>query len=1043
MILALQISADLNPTEALAATQERSSLPPLFYDAETSHFDRFGKQQIFEGNVVIMIGNNLVSADTLSLDREKEIFHAKGHVLVVSAHEVIGGDELEYSVRTEDFLIINAFIITEDPKRGDEISHKILGITPEEIRFEADKTQQIGRLKEKKETLKKRYKYLAPSQKPLMVEEYAVLLEKEDLISKQKNPALAQLSAHKREAIEKRREFWDQSRKNQLPVSKSFLAKTYTRLKGSWIKRTEGNRYRARDMSLTPCLCDDDETPAWQIRADTIDSYAEGYADLEEAVIEVKGVPILYLPFLRIPMKGERQSGFLFPSLSYNRLNGSIFTQPVFFNLGSNKDATMTVDMIERRGTRLGGEFRYQQKTYSGWELQGEVIRDQQWVALQAERAEIDRSYRDGLSRAIATTQNTPPPPERRSSYAVPILSEPDFWNKDFGYCLQHPESALCEDILSLHLKAPKNTFRYKAEWKGMNFITPRVSFVSEGKFLSDHRYLQDLYFDKFNESFNPTSPDLFAKAKGHLHLDGNDLYVGLGSNWGDNLRFNSRFSGHQLPFSLRVRTRSFPVFEGVKPVYATLLLNYKKISFIEDTAFRKEQLETSLKLRLDSGHWSQFKLNLLSPLITDQIFVLNAFTELEARAIDTGYVFADTAMPLLESRQEVRPGTMMQTMRLGLDLKLPIDGTIRLSPTEVQKSEGIKYLNHRMNWGLTYSVRPSVVKRGPYGELVSLYAYDAASGLFKANEGANSQRLTYFGSDSPQNYDSDFIPEQERMIPHHQVTLSTSHDWKTYKKTWSFKNTNNLIQDPVKTPITFADKALNELEYTRHLMDLLDANLTERSAQKKGFELTESDSYNFAHFDGNISYDFRKESERRKHREDPSLFNSTVLNPWSPARLNTSFNAYDWTLSNSTKYDVYLKTATELHFQLSPPTVLSTRFSLGFTIEKEVDVGSTGVSQNRTLTRSIGFTTSVIPYVSLLGEYDVRTKENQSPEKFYYASAGATYLSPTNCWGIQFWWKKDYPEPTWAGTYYLSLNIKFFNYERQYGNLMSKANKT
>jgi hypothetical protein len=136
------------------------------------------------------------------------------------------------------------------------------------------------------------------------------------------------------------------------------------------------------------------------------------------------------------------------------------------------------------------------------------------------------------------------------------------------------------------------------------------------------------------------------------------------------------------------------------------------------------------------------------------------------------------------------------------------------------------------------------------------------------------------------------------------------------------------------------------------------------------------------------------------------------------------------------------LKVVTELRFQLSPPTVFNTRFSLGYSIEKEIDSKTNGLSLNRTLTRSYGLKSSLIPYVSLFGEYNIRTKENQEPSRMYYASAGAAYSSPSNCWGLQFSWRKDYPEVDWTGTYYLSLLIKFFNYNREYSNLLSKVNK-
>ncbi len=1043
MTLAISIASLCSPDLISSSLSKHNNapLPPFFFDAETTHFNRQGTQQIFEGNVVLMVGANLIWADSIHVDREKEFLKAIGHVLVVNAQQVFGGDEVTFYFKSEDFFLKNAFVISDDKAKADEISKKILGISPQEVKMELEKNRQLQKLQEKKEALKKNFEGLAPSQKEFMIDEFALLLEKEKLISEQTNPVLAQISEHQREAIQKRREFWEQSQKSKLPMGRPLLTKSYIRLDGAWIERTEGNHYRANKVTVTPCRCDEDEKAAWQVRADTLDAYGEGYADFEDAVIEVKGIPVLYLPYLRLPMKGERQSGFLFPSLSYNRFNGSIFSQPVFFDLGANKDSTMTVDFMEKRGVRLGGEFRYQQKTYSGWELQGEAIRDRQWTLLQSQRAEISRSYWDGLQQAAAQENNTSAPSHSRyTKYTSGMLSTPDFWrSNNLSYCLQNPSSPLCREIIDAYVEAPANPYRYKSEWKGMTFFTPRVSVVSEGKILSDHRYLQDLYFERFNESFNPASPDLFSKTKGQLHLDGNDFYAGLGSSWGDNLTVDSRYSGHQIPASIRLRSRTFELFEEPRPVYGSLLLNYKRIQYFDDSIFLKKPPSNDLTLRLDSGDWSQVKFNIFSPLLSNQAVNLNYFTELESRFVNTEYRFTQGIVSA-DSLNE-NPHTTLRTLRYGLDLQLPIDGTMQLSPSHTAKSEGLLFLNHRMNWGLTYSIRPSVVRQGPYGDLSNLYAYNAVSSSLSSVQSPSTQRLTYFLSESPDNFDSDALPEQERMIPHHQVLFSTSHDWVTYKKNWynTLAPSNGMGSQDLSR-LSFRERARNELEYSSYLMGILDSQLTEQELEQKGFQFSEGERTTVAHVDGNISYDFKKAANFRKNQGQITSANSS-LQPWSPARANANVKLANWTLSNFTKYDIYLKLVTGLSFQLSTPTFYSTKLNFGYSIDKELrDQNTGGISVNRTLTQSQSLTSSLIPYITLLAEYNIRIKEHETPSRFYYLSYGASYASPSNCWGLQFFWKKDYADP-WSGTYFLSLIVKFFNYNREYGNFLARAN--
>lgn len=1030
-------------TEIHAEGKEGGALPPLFFDSETSHFDRHGKFQEFEGNVIAMIGGNLISADVLKIDRENNKLNAKGHVLLVSGSEVLGGDSLDLNFKTEDFFLTNAFVVTEDAKRGEEITRKILGVSPEEIQFEADKSKQLDQIREKKKELAKQYPELAPSQKKMMVDEYALLIEKEELIAHQKNSVLAQLSADKRGAIERRRDFWEQSKKTHLSYSKNQMTKYYSRLDGAWIERTEGNHYRASRVTLTPCRCEDNEKPAWGLRSDTIEAYSEGYADLDNAVLEIKGIPVLYFPYLRIPMKGQRQSGLLFPNLSYSSHNGTVFTQPVFFDLGRNKDVTTTFDFIEKRGTRLGGEFRYQQKTYSGWQLNGEFIRDKSWLETQQQRDEINRAYLDGLQQASATYRKEPAVKQRYSDYSSSVLNDPAFWSSSLSYCLQNPNDPKCEHYVSAYIKTPDNNYRYKAEWKGMNFFTPKISFVSHGRVLSDHRYLQDLYFEHFNESFNPATPDLYVKSKAHLHLDGNDIYAGVGTSWGDSLLKDSQYSGHQIPAYARIRTRFFTLFEGWSPVYGSLLLNYKKIQFLDDLSFSKDIPNDALTVRLDSGNWTQTKFTLLAPIVTEQIFTLNYFTELEARVIEAGYRYSDTTAPTVQLQENLSKINSISSSRLGLDFKLPIDGTMRISPSYTPRSEGISYLNHRMTWGVLYSVRPSVVRRGLYSEAGNLYAYDKKSSLFLPD--SRNQKLSYFTTDGQQYTDSDFITDRDIMVPHQQVVFSLNNDWQTYKKTWSqdpkFADKHKKSEEPV----SFTEAAMNDLEYSEHLAKKLDGLLTEKEVERNGFTSSDGARNTFAHLDGNISYDFRKAELYHKNKKNISVTkeSSNLAFPWSPARFKGNLSLYDWTLTNSTKYDLFQKVITELGFQLSPPSLMSTRFTFGYSIEKEFTPLNNGdIVANRTLTQSFGLTTTLVPYTTVFGQYNIRLKENQNPSRYYYTSAGATFASPSSCWGLQFWWRRDYGDTNWAGTYFLSLLIKFFSYDREFGNFLTKANQ-
>ncbi|MGB1807670.1 MAG: LPS-assembly protein LptD, partial [Porticoccaceae bacterium] len=84
-----------------------------------------------------------------------------------------------------------------------------------------------------------------------------------------------------------------------------------------------------------------------------------GFATVKNARLEVKDVPIFYIPYIKFPVDDRRSSGLLFPTISANKENGLDFAQPVYWNIAPNYDATFTPRYIQERGIGLGLDFRH------------------------------------------------------------------------------------------------------------------------------------------------------------------------------------------------------------------------------------------------------------------------------------------------------------------------------------------------------------------------------------------------------------------------------------------------------------------------------------------------------------------------------------------------------------------------------------------------------------------------------------------------------------------------------------------------------------
>ncbi len=114
--------------------------------------------------------------------------------------------------------------------------------------------------------------------------------------------------------------------------------------------------------------------PDWIIRAERIEiDQIEDTGIAHNAVLEFKGVPILPVPYLSFPLSDKRKSGLLPPTVGLDSVNGFEYTQPYYWNIAPNRDATLEAALITKRGVRVGGEFRYLEPTYRG-RLLGSVL---------------------------------------------------------------------------------------------------------------------------------------------------------------------------------------------------------------------------------------------------------------------------------------------------------------------------------------------------------------------------------------------------------------------------------------------------------------------------------------------------------------------------------------------------------------------------------------------------------------------------------------------------------------------------------------------
>ncbi|MBK1634515.1 LPS-assembly protein LptD [Rhodovulum adriaticum] len=143
--------------------------------------------------------------------------------------------------------------------------------------------------------------------------------------------------------------------------------------------RRVSDRYTVLDRTVaSSCrVCEMSEVPLWQIRAKRIvHDQEERQLYFDHARLELGGLPIFYLPRLRLPDPTlKRATGFLVPELTASNRQGTGVKLPYFIALGPHRDLTLTPH-VTTGGTRTLG-LRYRQAFARGdLAFEGAVTRD-------------------------------------------------------------------------------------------------------------------------------------------------------------------------------------------------------------------------------------------------------------------------------------------------------------------------------------------------------------------------------------------------------------------------------------------------------------------------------------------------------------------------------------------------------------------------------------------------------------------------------------------------------------------------------------------
>ena len=176
-----------------------------------------------------------------------------------------------------------------------------------------------------------------------------------------------------------------------------FLDRNHLYLKGDTIEKRGEATYFLKGGEATTC---DGENPDWKLTGEEVEVTLDGYGTLKQGTFQVKGFPVLYLPYLLFPAKTTRQTGLLFPQISYSEQKlGWDIGIPFYWAISENADATFYQRYMDKRGFQEGVEFRYLIGEHTHGTLYGDYLNDTMEVSEAEGDPLLRRNWEDNNKR--------------------------------------------------------------------------------------------------------------------------------------------------------------------------------------------------------------------------------------------------------------------------------------------------------------------------------------------------------------------------------------------------------------------------------------------------------------------------------------------------------------------------------------------------------------------------------------------------------------------------------------------------------------------
>jgi LPS-assembly protein len=266
---------------------------------------------------------------------------------------------------------------------------------------------------------------------------------------------------------------------------------------GETVEKIGFKKYRITNGGFSSCV---QPTPRWDLSAGTIVLNVDHYTLLRNAVLNVKGVPMFYLPVMYYPTNDEdRATGFLIPTYGMTTIRGQSISNGFFWAINRSQDATIMHDWYSKAGQGLGTEYRYDFGGGSTGSLAAYSLEDQLGTSASSRTFTVNGGANQQL------------PGNFRAQAQVNYFSD------------LVTNQTLNVDVFS----ASRNTRSY-----GGNVLGTVGGFSVSGTFQQT-----EWFNDRINSGINGTSPRIAVSKNERPLFSGSPVYFSLGSEFANLVR--------------------------------------------------------------------------------------------------------------------------------------------------------------------------------------------------------------------------------------------------------------------------------------------------------------------------------------------------------------------------------------------------------------------------------------------------------------------------------------------------------------------------